>query len=285
RSFRSAPARMSEHVRARKSLGQNFLTDPNIQRKIVAALDPQPQDTVVEIGPGLGALTEHLLGNVERLIAIELDDRLAHRLQQLHGQRSDFNLLHEDALQVDLSALQLPAHFKVVGNIPYNITTPLLFKLLERCARPAVLIVMVQKEVAQRISAPPGNKEYGALSVGIQSIARVERLFNVGAGSFRPVPGVDSTVLRITPFLPPPATDQEESDLRSLTRTLFGQRRKQIQSILRNAPGYLLSAAEVEALTREIGVEPKTRPEQLSTTQFANLARALRARGRPHATA
>src|SRR5687767_6176868 len=134
---------MSERVRAKKSLGQNFLIDPNIQRKIVDAIEPSPDDTIVEIGPGMGALTHHLVDLVGRLIAIELDDRLAERLQRELAGRDNFTLIHQDALEVDFTTLGLPSSYKAVGNIPYNITTPLIFKLLERGTRPAVIVLMV----------------------------------------------------------------------------------------------------------------------------------------------
>jgi 16S rRNA (adenine1518-N6/adenine1519-N6)-dimethyltransferase len=272
---------MSEPVRARKSLGQNFLVDANIQRKIVAALEPQPKDTVVEIGPGLGALTVHLLGNVAHLIVIELDDRLAQQLETAHGARADFRLVHDNVLNVDFTKLGLPDNYKIIGNIPYNITTPLLFKLLEPGLRPALLVVMVQKEVAQRVTATPGHKEYGALSVGVQSVARAERLFTVGRGSFRPAPNVDSAILRITPLSPAPLTRSEEDDLRALTRTLFGQRRKQMQTILRKAPEYLLDPRQIEWAASAVGVHPSCRPEELSPLQFIELARLLRNVDRP----
>ncbi|MGH7469289.1 MAG: 16S rRNA (adenine(1518)-N(6)/adenine(1519)-N(6))-dimethyltransferase RsmA [Longimicrobiales bacterium] len=272
---------MSKPGRARKSLGQNFLLDPNIQRKIVAALDPQPMDTVIEIGPGLGALTSHLVGRVKRLIAIELDDRLATSLQQEYQGRTDFTLLHQDVMQCDFKTLAPAGDYKVIGNIPYNITTPLLFRLLQPSARPRVLVLMLQKEVAQRITTGPGSKEYGALSVGVQSVARAERLFNVSRSAFRPVPGVDSTVLRITPMQPPPLQAEEEADMRTLTRTLFGQRRKQMQSVLRHAPEYQLSAADVKDLETGTHIDLNARPEALAPEQFIALSRSLRNAGRP----
>ena len=272
---------MSEPVRAKKSLGQNFLTDPNLQKKIVAALEPQVHDTVLEIGPGLGALTAHLIGQVERLVAIELDDQLAERLQHEHGARSDFQLIHQNVLDVDFPSLNLPPGFKVIGNIPYNITTPLLFRLLEPDSRPALLIVMVQKEVALRIGASPGNKDYGALTVGVQSVASVERLFNVSRGAFRPVPNVDSAVIKITPFRPAPLTPPEEIDLRSLTRTLFSQRRKQIQNVLRHAPDYAVAASQLEQLEAALGIPLSSRPEELSPAQFVTMSRVLRSTGKP----
>jgi 16S rRNA (adenine1518-N6/adenine1519-N6)-dimethyltransferase len=272
---------MSERVRAKKSLGQNFLTDPNIQRRIVAALEPQPEDTVVEIGPGLGALTRHLLGGVKRLIAIELDNELAARLQSELGNRPDFQLVHENALDVDFARLDLPANYKAIGNIPYNITTPLLFKLLERPHRPRSIVVMVQREVANRITATPGNKEYGALSVGVQTIAQAERLFTVARGSFRPVPGVDSAIVRITPLAPPPLSAAEEHDVRHLTRATFAHRRKQLQKSLRTTEPYTLNPEQIVALEQATGLQLDARPETLSAGQFIALARALRALGLP----
>ena len=276
---------MTEHVRAKKSLGQNFLVDPNIQRKIVEALAPAEQDTVVEIGPGLGALTHHLVELVGRLIAIELDDRLAERLHDQLGGRPNFTLIHQDALQVDFSALRLPADYKAIGNIPYNITTPLIFKLLERDTRPAVIVLMVQKEVANRVAAPAGDKEYGALSVGVQSVARAERLFTVGRGSFKPAPNVDSAILRITPFDPPALTVPEEGDLRTLTRTTFSQRRKQLQKILRSTPAYECTIEQLNEIEAAADVKLTDRPENLSPEAFIRLARALREHGRPLAVA
>src|SRR5687768_13603873 len=268
---------MSERVRAKKSLGQNFLIDPNIQRKIVAAVEPQPDDVVVEIGPGQGALTHHLVAATQRVIAIELDDRLADQLRDQLGSHPGFELVHADALEVDLGTLELPNDFKIIGNIPYNITTPLLFKLLQRAHRPRTLVVMVQKEVAIRVTASAGQREYGALSIGVQSIADAERLFNVPRGAFRPVPGVDSAVLRIRPHHPARLSADEEADVRHLTRATFSQRRKQLQKILRTAPAYMLEADVIERLEASTGIRFSDRPEMLPPLKFVELARALRA--------
>lgn len=273
---------MSESIRARKSLGQNFLVDAGFQRKIVEALDIQPGDTIVEIGPGQGALTQHLVERAARVTAVELDDRLAPLLRERFAGHPGFSLIHGDALQFDPRDHGLdPATLKMVGNIPYNITTPLLFHLLERDRRPQRLVVMVQKEVAQRIAAPPGNSDYGALTVGIQSIAQVERLFTVPRGAFRPVPGVDSAVVRITPHEPPPLSADEEADLRILTRTLFAWRRKQLQKILRASPLYELPAEVLQAVLAESATPPDVRPETLGTDRLVALVRGLRNRGFP----
>ena len=272
---------MNDSVRAKKSLGQNFLVDQNIQRKIVDALEAGPHDTVVEIGPGLGALTQHLVAAVKRVVAIELDDRLAERLRRDLAGHANFELIHQDALSVDFASLGLPADFKVIGNIPYNITTPLLFKLLERGTRPALIVLMVQKEVAVRATAPPGDKDYGALSVGVQSVAQAERLFTVGRGAFKPVPGVDSAIVRLIPHAPPRLSAPEETDLRALTRAAFSQRRKQFQKILRSVPDYDLTPELVADVEQRAGVRLTDRPENLDPQEFIRLSRVLRELGRP----
>jgi 16S rRNA (adenine1518-N6/adenine1519-N6)-dimethyltransferase len=269
---------MSRPARAKKSLGQNFLVDPNYQRKIVDVIDPQAGDDIIEIGPGTGALTQHLVGRVRSLTAIELDDQLAAALQAKYGERADFKLIHEDIMRVDLGDV---ANHKIVGNIPYNITSPLIFKLLERQARPAQVVLMVQKEVADRIAARAGHGDYGALTVGVQSVASAERLFVVPSGAFRPAPKVDSAVVRIVPHRPPELSDPEEADLRSLTRAAFSWRRKQLQNILRNAAGYGLTTDQVKAIEQVTNLPMSNRPEQLSPADFITVARRLRALGFP----
>lgn len=273
---------MSATHRAKKSLGQNFLIDPNQQRRIVAALEPMPDDVVLEIGPGAGALTRYLAGSVRRLILVELDDDLAATLATSYAGRADVTVVHADFMDVDVTTLVDDVHtLKVVGNIPYNITTPLLFRLLERDVRPRRIVLMVQQEVADRILAHAGESEYGALSVGVRSVARVEKLFRVGRGSFRPVPGVDSTVIRIEPIEPPPLTSAEEADLRQLTRTAFAWRRKQLQKTLRSAPAYALDAAALRTVAQATGIDLEQRPERLEPAALVSLARALRRCGRP----
>lgn len=269
-------------MRARKSLGQNFLVDRNYQQRIVQALDAQPDDTVLEIGPGTGALTEHLAGTVHRLVAIEKDDNLAAALQHRFAGRADVEIVNDDALEADIVALLgQPADARIIGNIPYNITSPLIFRMLERPHRPRRLVLMVQKEVADRIVSPPGDRQYGALSVGVRTVADVQRLFVVPRGAFRPVPNVDSAVLRIDPFHPPPLTAAEEGDVRTLARVAFGWRRKQLQRILRDAPEYALDSETLGALLAQLGIAPEARPETLAPETFVTLARALRARGLP----
>lgn len=272
-------------ARAKRSLGQNFLVDPNIQKKIVQALDPQPGDTVVEIGPGRGALTRHLAGRVARLVAVELDDELTAALQQEYAGREDVDIRHADILQVELATLAPNAEtLRVVGNIPYNITSPLLFHLLDQRPAPDCILLMVQREVADRITAAPGSRTFGALSVGAQCAARVESLFRVSRGAFRPMPGVESSVIRLLPLHPPLPPDQA-ADLRTLTRAAFGQRRKQFQKILRTTPLYGLTADAIRTLEADVGLDLRVRPEMLQPHQFLVLAYALRARGLPRTAA
>jgi 16S rRNA (adenine1518-N6/adenine1519-N6)-dimethyltransferase len=298
-------------MRAKRRLGQNFLVDPNLQRKIVDALEPAPGDTVIEIGPGRGALTRHLASSGARLVAIELDDDLAADLAAEFGAepgaepdaepdaepgaepggepggRADVTIVHADILDWDPTTLGDPADalsgeppaIKVVGNIPYNITSPILFRLLEWPVIPERIVVMVQREVAERILADPGEKAYGALTVGIRAQARVERLFHVGRHAFRPVPGVDSTVIRIWPR--PVSGPGTGEPLRSLTRAAFGMRRKQFQKILRSAPGYGLAPEPAERVLVEVGLRPEDRPETLEPQTFVRLAAALQRLGYP----
>ncbi|HZD05434.1 MAG TPA: 16S rRNA (adenine(1518)-N(6)/adenine(1519)-N(6))-dimethyltransferase RsmA, partial [Longimicrobiales bacterium] len=236
---------------------------------------------VLEIGPGRGALTRHLEGSVGRLILVELDERLAADLQERFGDRKDVLVVHGDILEVDRSRLvRSPDRLVVVGNIPYGITTPILFDLLER-PRPARAVLMVQREVADRILAEPGTAEYGALAVGVRSVARAELVLHVPRTAFRPRPRVDSTVIRIVPLRPPPLGPEEEMRLRALTRLAFQWRRKQMQKILRDHPDAGLPREEVEAVGRLGGWDLTRRPETFSPAELVRMAAILAARGWP----
>jgi len=261
--------------RAKRSLGQNFLVDPNFQRKIVEALEAGPEDEVLEVGPGRGALTRHLAGNVRRLVLVELDDALAAALQEAYGSREDVRVVHGDILRVDLGAhVRDAARLRVVGNIPYNITTPILFRLLER-PRPREIVLLVQEEVADRIVAAPGTAAYGALAVGIQSVATAERLFRVGRNAFRPVPRVDSALVRVRPLRPEPLDECQETRLRRLVRAAFQWRRKQLGKILRDHPDLHVPLGPAEAAAERAGAGLQDRPERLSPQQFITLSSEL----------
>jgi len=261
--------------RAKRSLGQNFLVDPNLQRKIVEAVEAGPDDEVLEIGPGRGALTRHLVGSVGRLVLVELDDGLAAALGRELGGRDDVEIVHGDVLEVPLERhVRRPEALRVVGNIPYNITTPILFRLLER-PRPRVIVLMVQEEVAARIVAPVGGSAYGALAIGVRSVADARVLFRVGRRAFRPVPRVDSAIVRIEPFVPERLTAEEELRLRRLVRATFQWRRKQLGKILRDHPDLALSPEVVEAAAARAGVDLRDRPERLSPERFILLSATL----------
>ena len=245
-----------------------------------------PDDTVVEIGPGRGALTRHLEGAVRSLVLVELDDALAEALANEYAGRYDVSVLHADILNVSLSELAPDgtdaSEIRVLGNIPYNITTPILFHLLKR-PRPRDILLMVQDEVAARIVAPVGTKEYGALSVGVRTVAEVERLFKVRRRAFRPVPGVDSAIIRVRPIHPPPMSQQEEEALRRLVRAVFQWRRKQLGKTLRDHQDLGYAPDVAAAAAERAGVSLSDRPERLTPEQFVDLAAALpRARPAPN---
>lgn len=262
--------------RARRSLGQNFLVDPNLQRRIVDALGAGPDSEVLEIGPGRGALTLHLDGAARRLLLVELDNEFAAHWREAFEHRDDVVVVHDDVLAVDLTeVVDDPGALLVVGNIPYNITTPILFHLLKR-PRPARIVLMVQKEVGERMVASPGSKAYGALAVGVQSVAEVRRLFGVSRRAFRPVPGVDSVVVEIVPHAPPRLTEDEERELRVLTRAAFQWRRKQLQKTLRDHPDLGLDPDRVAALESHLGIDLRRRPETFTPEGLLELARAIR---------
>ncbi|MEX0979827.1 MAG: 16S rRNA (adenine(1518)-N(6)/adenine(1519)-N(6))-dimethyltransferase RsmA [Gemmatimonadota bacterium] len=258
--------------RPKRALGQNFLVDRNIQRRIIEVADFTPGDEVLEIGPGQGALTRHLAGAVERLILVELDNALARRLIDEYRGRPEVEVIHGNVLDLDLAAVSRDvSSLRVIGNIPYNITAPILFKFLER-PRARDILLMVQREVADRIVADAGTGAYGALAVGVRSVARVEQLLPVPRTAFRPVPKVDSSIIRVTPLDPPPLSQDEEERLRTLTRAAFQWRRKQFQKTLRDHPDLALSREAVERLQAEAGMDLTRRPETFSPESFIRLS-------------
>jgi 16S rRNA (adenine1518-N6/adenine1519-N6)-dimethyltransferase len=266
-------------ARPKRALGQNFLVDPGLRRRIVEAVRVQPGEVVLEIGPGRGALTEGLAAEVEakggRLVLVELDDDLAAELAERYAGIPAVTVLHRSILDLPLDEITPdPSALKVVGNIPYNLTSPILFHLLER-PRPREALLMVQKEVADRVLAPPGGREYGALSVGVRTVAEVERVLTLGPGAFRPRPKVDSTVLRIRPFRPAPLSEREEWQLRTVTRAVFQWRRKQLGKILRDHPVLGLSEAAVARALAAAGAAATDRPETLSPERFVAMARVI----------
>lgn len=258
-------------MKPQKHLGQHFLSDPRILRRIADAALIEPGNTVLEIGPGPGTLTRILAETGVQVIAIEKDRRMISQLRTSLGQ---VRIVEGDALKLDWHELvgPCPSGFVVVGNIPYNITSPLIHQAM-RHPRPRRIVFLVQKEVGLRITARPRTKAYGALSVGVQSQARAERLFDVPAGAFRPPPKVDSTVIRITPYDISPIPEYRETSFRRLVTALFAARRKQLLRGLRQVTGW--PADKVETLLRSLGCDPASRPEELSPQSFVALFNRL----------
>ena len=261
---------MSSHSthKARKRFGQNFLHDPQVIQRIVGSIRPRADQTMVEIGPGEGALTRELLPILGQLDVVELDRDLIPLLQSACAHLGELRIHQADALKFDFCQLSPgPAQLRVVGNLPYNISTPLLFHLLEMSHCIQDMHFMLQKEVVERITARPGGGHYGRLSVMIQYHCETEMLFTVGPGAFRPAPKVDSAVVRLVPHRQPPVTVDPEM-LSQLVMRAFGQRRKTLRNNLKG----LLDASAIEAL----GIDPGVRPERLSLEEFARLTNALK---------
>ena len=267
---------------AKRSLGQHFLVDRNLQRRIADAVAAEANDPVVEIGPGRGALTTHLVERSLQLTLVELDDDLFAELESRHADRADVRVVHGDVLKLDLRTLVEDwRRTHVVGNIPYNITTPIIFRLLEM-PHPTDIVLTVQAEVARRIAAGPGTRIYGALSVGVQLHAVVELVCKVPRGAFRPVPRVDSVAIRITPRSPPRLSPRGAARVRRLTRAAFSWRRKQLGTILARHPDLARPRPVVERLLSSCSLAAELRPERLAPEDFVALAAALSETGWMH---
>jgi len=252
-------------VAARKRLGQHFLHDPAVIRKIVAAIDPDPADVIVEIGGGLGALTLPLVERVKTLHVVEIDPRLAAELERAAAGRTSLVVHRADALRFDLTALAPEnQRLRVVGNLPYNVSTPLLFRLLEQRRAIRDLHVMLQKEVVTRMTARPGGRDYGRLTVMLCAWTDIEPCFDIGPGAFAPPPKVRSTFVRITPRDVPRFAVRDEPRFARLVAHLFSMRRKTIGRALKDRlPADAIAAA---------GIDPRARPETLRPEEFARLA-------------
>jgi 16S rRNA (adenine1518-N6/adenine1519-N6)-dimethyltransferase len=259
----------------KKRFSQHFLRDPSILRRIADALEIQPGDTVLEIGPGLGGLTAQLTGRAGRLIAIEKDRDL---IPALRARFPEIQLHEGDALELDWHALVGGGPFRVVGNIPYHITSPLLERALLP-PRPVCIVYLVQKEVAARIGAQPGGRDYGALTVGVQAVAEVERLFGVPAGAFTPPPKVDSSLLRLRPRPVPLVADDEVIPFRRFVVGLFGFRRKQLGRGLRELTG--AGAPEVGEWLADAGLAESLRPQDLPPAALVRLFQLIPPPRRP----
>ena len=253
--------------RPRKRFGQNFLTDQNIIRGIVAAIAPKEGQRVVEIGPGRGALTLPLLEMLGAMDVVELDRDLIPVLRTVSATIGELRIHEADALKFDFAELADGGRLRVVGNRPSNISTPLLFHLIDQLPVVEDMHFMLQKEVVERMVAAPGGGDYGRLSVMIQYHCRAEKLFPVPPGAFFPSPKVESAIVRLTPHAEPPVAVGDQAVFAKLVRQAFAQRRKTLRNNLKG----LLDAAAIESA----GIDPSLRPERLTLTQFAALSRAV----------
>lgn len=252
---------------AKKALGQHFLHERGVVDRIVLAVDPKPGYRIVEIGPGQGAMTFPLLDRHGSLTAIEFDRDLLAPLTARARDHGELTLIHANVLDVDFSALAAGTPLRLVGNLPYNLSSPILFHALEHAAVVRDMHFMLQKEVVDRMAAAPGSKVYGRLSVMLQAWCRVTALFDVGPGAFRPPPKVDSAVVRLVPRDPAEVGIDDPARFAAVVRAAFGQRRK----TLRNALQPLCDASAIIAA----GIDPTRRAEQLEVAEFIRLANSL----------
>lgn len=250
----------------KKHLGQNFLYDPSILTRIIDAADLSTEDTVVEIGPGPGRLTRLLADAVKKVIAIELDQDLYERLRSEFVGYRNVDLIHEDAMKFPYENV---GTFKVVSNIPYYITTPIIFRLLEAKGNLESMTLTIQKEVAERIAATPGGKDYGVLSIMVQYHAMPEMQFIIPKEAFRPVPKVDSAVLYMKILERPSVEVRDEEMFFRVVKTAFSQRRKTLSNSLKGL------GENIKGLLGAASIDPGRRPETLSLEEFARLSDSL----------
>lgn len=262
------------NLRLTKTLGQNFLTDANIIRKITDAGELSGDDLVIEVGPGIGALTVSLARKAGKVIAIEIDKKLIPALKETTGQFDNIELIHADALKVDMAQLinGWPGKVKVISNLPYYVTTPIVMMFLERDLPVERMVLMVQKEVAQRMTATPKTSDYGALSVGVQAAGIPKIMFNVSRNCFIPKPEVDSSVVRIL------ITDEYRKKIadyklfHECVKAAFSQRRKTLLNSLGGSPSLNIDKQTVKDILARLNLKEQTRGEELSVEQFITLS-------------
>ncbi len=254
-----------------KRLGQNFLISEQAVNQIVASASLSSQDTVLEIGPGIGTLTQGLAETGARVVAVELDAKLVEVLATTLAGYDNIRVVHGDILKTDISREIQAKKYKVVANLPYYITTPIIMTLLERRLPIELLVTMVQKEVAQRMTASPGGKDYGALSVAVQYYTDPELLFDVPPNAFIPAPAVDSSVVRCTVREKPPVDIVDERQFFRIVKGAFSQRRKTLANALKTTG---LSSGHIAAMLEQAQINPMRRGETLSLAEFAAIANA-----------
>ena len=272
---RTPPGRRTPRARdgyARRRFGQHFLHDHAVVRRIVDAIAPRPGELIVEIGPGRGALTFPLLASGCELHVVEIDRDLAAALRERTPRHPNLAVHEADALELDLTRVAPPPRrIRVAGNLPYNISTPLVFRLLAALPRITDMHLMLQREVVDRMVSPPGARAYGRLSVMVQLDCEVERILRVGAGAFSPAPRVESAVVRLRPRRRRTLDATTRSRFAAIVRSCFSARRKTLRNALRGLGG--------EPVITAAGLDPRARPETLTIDEFADLARASMDRG------
>ena len=260
-----------------KRFGQNFLIDGHVVEKIINAAEITKDDTVLEIGPGIGTMTQYLAESAGKVYAVEIDKNLLPVLDETLGEYDNVTVINEDILKVDINALlgEDAKNLKVVANLPYYITTPIIMGLFENHIPAKSITVMVQKEVAQRMQAKPGSKDYGALSLAVQYYAEPYIVANVPPNCFMPRPNVGSAVIRLTSWDEPPVKVTNEKLMFDLIRASFNQRRKTLQNGINNSPNLNFSKEQVIAALKEMGLSESIRGEALTLEQFAQLSNIL----------
>jgi 16S rRNA (adenine1518-N6/adenine1519-N6)-dimethyltransferase len=267
----------SRGILPKQALGQHFLIDQGIAQKIVRLADLEPEDCVVEIGSGMGVLTFLMLPLVKKVIAVELDPGMADYLKEKAQGMASLIIIRQDALGFDFSTAAKAAgrRLKVVANLPYNISTPVIFRLLDSRLFFSHLTLMLQREVAQRISASPGNKEYGPLSIFIQLYTSPKIMMRVPPEAFYPSPKVESALVGFEILERPRVAIDDEGFFQKVVRASFAQRRKTLLNALKNSPLALGSGKEIEAAVVAAGIDPRRRAETLDLIEFQRLAEAL----------
>ena len=270
----------SENIRPRYRSGQNFLIDRRVEDCIVSLVRPGRDDRILEIGAGPGFLTGLLALRAREVIAVEIDSRLCGIMEKRLGGLENVRIVTSSILDVDMQALAAPGTLKVVGNLPYNITSPILFHILESAHAVETAVLMVQREVGERIRAGVGQDGYGALSVAVQWRAVVEECRPVSRSSFWPSPGVDSVVMRLRLRTQPPAQVSDETVFTAVVRAAFGKRRKRIANALAMSGSWDISRQGWDSLLGEAGIDGGCRAEEVSLEEFARLAEAVCEAGR-----
>ncbi|MBQ2642614.1 MAG: 16S rRNA (adenine(1518)-N(6)/adenine(1519)-N(6))-dimethyltransferase RsmA [Eubacterium sp.] len=262
-----------------KKYGQNFLIDSNVLTHIIIDAGIRENDFVLEIGPGIGTMTQYLCETAKQVMAVEIDRMLIPILEETLSAYDNVEVINEDALKLDIAKIVEEKNggepIKVVANLPYYITTPIIMGLLESGAPIKSITIMVQKEVAHRMQSGPGSKEYGALSLAVQYYANAEIMMDVSAECFMPRPKVDSTVIKLTRYDEPPIDVKDEKMLFKIIRASFNQRRKTLANGLKNAPTLNFTKEEIERAIENIGKPLTIRGEALTLEEFAQLTNAL----------